>query len=690
MTIRLLSALALSALVISAASCSSGSSGKQEGQTVATNIPDSTLDGLINAPDFPSELEWLNSDHKISLREFRGKLVLLDFWTFCCINCMHVIPDLKKLEAKYPNELVVIGVHSAKFANEKGTEAIRQAILRYEIHHPVINDHEFQVWQSYGARAWPTLVLINPNGKIIGGQSGEGAFELFDPIIAKAIPYFTAKGQLKPSPVSFALESHKTQSGILSFPGKVSADAKKKRLVISDSNHNRILVTDLTGVVIETIGSGEVGTADGSFATAQFNHPQGAFVNGDTLYIADTENHLIRVADLNAKTVTTVLGTGSQARDYNQPGTGRSLALNSPWDLLAHDGKLYIAMAGAHQIWVADIKSWEARPWAGSAREDIHDGPLAEASLAQPSGLSTDGKKLYWADSETSSIRRANLSDTATVETIVGAGLFEFGNIDGATQTARFQHPLGVLYHDGKLFVADTYNSTIRTIDQANRTVATLAGTGRGGYADGDFKMAQFFEPGAVAVVDNILYVADVNNHKIRTINLATNKVGTLDVRQSGVHTTAISVVSSTSKVKASADPTTPPKFTGRIVKVGKQTIDAGSGTISVIVDPPHGYHLTDQAPSYLSWYSGDAKVVSFPRSFGSYDPGTINFPFDLAVKTTPGQSLLTMDVVAYFCENKSTVCMFDKFRIEVPIEVVDGGPQKIQVSTEIEAPDER
>lgn len=653
-----------------------------------TVISDSTLNGLINAPDFPAGLEWLNTDRPISLRDFRGKLVLLDFWTFCCINCMHVIPDLKKLEAKYPNELVVIGVHSAKFANEKGTEAIRQAILRYEIHHPVINDRDFQVWQSYGARAWPTLVLINPNGKIIGGQSGEGAFDLFDPIISRAIPYFAARGELKPGPLALALESRKNQTGVLAFPGKVSADRKKRRLLITDSNHNRILITDQTGVIVETIGSGQAGKADGSFAEAQFDHPQGTFLDGDKLYIADTENHLIRVADLAARQVTTILGTGKQARGHNQSGVGTSVELNSPWDVLVHDGQLYIAMAGAHQLWVADLKTFEARPWAGSAREDILDGPLAEASLAQPSGLTTDGKIIYWADSETSSIRRAMLSDTASVQTLVGAGLFEFGDIDGAAHLARLQHPLGLLLHDGKLYVADTYNSKIKILDPTARTVISFAGTGKGGYADGDLKTAQFFEPGGLAAMDNMLYVADVNNHRIRTIDLKSGKVGTLDARDS--QSSAKPVVSPNPADKSSNVTAVPPQFSGRVLRLAKKKIGPGSANIVISVDPPRGHHLTDQAPSFLSWYSDAPKVASFPRSFESYDPGTIHFPFDLAVKTAAGQSNLVFDVVAYYCEHKSKLCMFDKFRIELPIEVTADGPKKITVSTEIESLDEK
>ncbi len=251
-------------------------------------IDNKRLEGLVHAPDFPADMEWLNTDRPFSLQDFRGKIVLLDFWTFCCINCIHVIPDLKKLEAKYPNELVVIGVHSAKFTNEKGTESIRQAILRYEIKHPVVNDKDFEIWQSYDVHSWPTLVLINPNGRIIGVQSGEDIFELFDGILQQAIPYFERKGQLKRSPLKLELEENKKPNSLLSFPGKISADAKTNRLFISDSNHNRIIITDEKGGIQDVIGNGSIGGEDGSFDSASLNHPQGTFAEGDKLYIADT------------------------------------------------------------------------------------------------------------------------------------------------------------------------------------------------------------------------------------------------------------------------------------------------------------------------------------------------------------------------------------------------------------------
>ena len=148
-------------LFLSASACTSERADRTK-MNAHTVRHDPILDGQIYAPEFPKGLDWLNSDSALQISDFKGKFILLDFWTFCCINCMHVIPELKALEHKYADELVVIGVHSAKFTNEQGTANIRQAILRYGISHPVVNDKDFRIWDEYAVRAWPTLILINP------------------------------------------------------------------------------------------------------------------------------------------------------------------------------------------------------------------------------------------------------------------------------------------------------------------------------------------------------------------------------------------------------------------------------------------------------------------------------------------------------------------------------------------------
>ena len=259
--------------------------------------------GNITAPDFPAGAEWLNTDKPISIKDLKGKLVLIDFWTFCCINCIHIIPDLHKLEEKYKNELVVVGVHSAKFLTERGTENIRQAILRYGIEHPVINDKDFEVWNQYTASAWPTLVLVDPRGKVIGMTTGEGVLKTFDPIISSAIQEYDNIGNvLNREPIKLALEKDKAPKSLLSFPGKIAADKQNKRLYITDSNSNRVLILKLNESgdaveVLDVIGTGKQGAADGGYGDAEFFHPQGIVFDKDKLYIADTENHLIREID---------------------------------------------------------------------------------------------------------------------------------------------------------------------------------------------------------------------------------------------------------------------------------------------------------------------------------------------------------------------------------------------------------
>lgn len=458
--------------------------------------------------DFPAGAQWLNTSKPVSMKDLEGKFVLIDFWTYCCINCIHILPELKKLERAFPNDLVVIGVHSAKFEKEKGTKNIEEAILRYEIEHPVVNDPEHEIWNMLGARSWPTIALFDPQGRFLGKVNGEIQSQPFEELLKKALPYYHEKGFSNAKPLKFDLLKDQQNPSPLRFPGKVLADEKSSRLFIADSNHNRVVISSLDGKLIDTIGTGAIGHSDGGYAEATFNKPQGMALAGETLYVADTENHMIRRIDLGAKTVTTIVGTGEQGRnawpgapdDFHGFGapppdryistTPRQFAISSPWALWIHEGNLYIAMAGPHQIWKMPLDESEIGPFAGNGREDIVDGPLlppapyAEgySSFAQPSGLASDGEWLYVADSEGSSIRAVPFDATKDVKTIVGTShlefgrLFEFGHRDGQGEDVLMQHCLGVAYHDGKLYVADTYNDAIKEIDISKRTSKTIAG----------------------------------------------------------------------------------------------------------------------------------------------------------------------------------------------------------------------
>jgi DNA-binding beta-propeller fold protein YncE len=375
----------------------------------------------IAAPSLDGATEWLNVASPIALSQLRGKVVLLDFWTYGCINCMHILRDLKTLEERFADELVVIGVHSPKFTNERSAENLKRILIRY--------------------------------------------------------------------------------------------------LFIADSNHNRIVVTSLDGHLIETVGSGFQGDGDGIFTQARFYRPQGLALDpstslgaGDLLYVADTENHQVRVIDFQARAVHTI-------------GVPR---LNSPWDLALRTGVLIVAMAGAHQIWVIDLLHDQAYPYAGSGEEERRDGAVGQAAFAQPSGLAIDGQTLFVADAESNTVRSVALPPANVVTTLAGGNLFDFGDQDGTGDRARLQHPLGVSLHDGRVLIADTYNHKIKMLDPASGKVTTIAGTGLPGHVDGPASRAQFYEPGGLSVAGHIVYVADTNNHAIRTIDLQSATVSTL------------------------------------------------------------------------------------------------------------------------------------------------------------------
>ena len=387
---------------------------------------------------------------------------------------MHVFPQLRKLEEKYPNELVVVGVHSAKFSAEKDYENVRKAVLRYEIEHPVVNDKDFQVWQQYGARAWPTLMFIDPEGKLLGKHEGEFAVSDLDSLLSKMISEYDDNQLVNRTPITLNLEKDKEWERALSFPGKVLADEAADRLFIADSNHHRIVVTNLRGKLISVIGSGVRGLRDGGYDVAEFYDPQGMAIRDDTLYVADTKNHAIREVDLTNQSVKTIAGTGEQARMFHRGGNARFVQLNSPWDVVVDGQNLYIAMAGFHQLWRYDLLTMEANPYAGNGREKITDGVLFRAELAQPSGIVSDGSKLYFTDSETSAVRSADINGKGLVETIVGLHLFEFGDVDGTGDEVRLQHPIGIELHDGVLYIADTYNNKIKRINPATRGASSV------------------------------------------------------------------------------------------------------------------------------------------------------------------------------------------------------------------------
>jgi hypothetical protein len=445
-----------------------------------------------------------------------------------------VIPQLRKLERKYVGKLVVVGVHSAKFSGEQDTAALRQAVMRLAVGHPVVNDRDFRVWQEYAVRAWPTLMFVDPRGKVIGRHEGEFQLEAMDQAIAEMVGEFEQDGSLDPRPISFTSELEREPDRPLFFPGKLLADPLADRLFVADTGHHRVLeVTLADGRVRRVFGSGQEGFADGSSSSAQFRGPQGLALAGDVLYVADTENHAIRRVDLTSGRVETAAGTGEQALRFQEGGAAREVPLSSPWDLVTYGDRLYVAMAGFHQIWELNLTRRTVFPWAGTGGEDLLDGPRRAALFAQPSGLAIDPSagKLYVADSEASAVRAVDLGADGQVRTIVGQGLFDFGDQDGVGAAVRLQHPLGLALQDRLLYLADTYNHRIKRLDPHQATIASFFGSGAPGFEDGPAKQARFSEPAGITAARDCLYVADTNNHALRRCDLASGQVSTLQVR---------------------------------------------------------------------------------------------------------------------------------------------------------------
>ncbi len=449
------------------------------------------------APDLDGGA-WLNTSRPLSSweRDLKGQVVLLDFWTSCCINCMHVLPDLARLEKEFQEEpFQVIGVHSAKFEAENQARNVRQAIRRYGIRHPVVVDEGMRIWRAYGVRAWPTLVLVGPTGRPLRMVSGEGNFEHLRREIRAALDRGRGAGTLAEAPLE--LDRDQARPSLLHYPGKLLASAG--RLYVADSSAGRILAVDSESGRIDRIFE-----ADGP----PFDHPQGLALLEGALYVADTGNHLIRKVDLQSGKVTTVAGTGRQARPLPRRGPALLRDLNSPWALVADGGLLHIAMAGSHQLWSFDPARSELIHLAGSGREDLQDGPATRAALAQSSGLALIDRRLYFVDSESSSLRWLDL-DEKEVHTVFGTGLFDFGDHDGEREEVLLQHPLGLAAWGKKLVLADTFNGKIKIADPEAREIQTMALHDAKGAPMGTW------EPGGLSVDGDTLYIADTNHHRI-------------------------------------------------------------------------------------------------------------------------------------------------------------------------------
>ncbi len=470
--------------------------------------------GHPRAPDLDRVGTWLGTDRPLLLRgALKGRVVLLDFWTSGCVNCLHALPVLRAVEERFRGQpFQVVGIHSGKFDAEKEVPAVAEAMARHGIEHPVGTDSDFVLWEQYAIHGWPTSVLVDARGYAVAWFRGEPELGQLTAWIQAALDDGRERGVLAQGPPEFQRPATR-DTGPLAFPGKVLALAGGG-LAVADSAHHRVLVLDGTGRLVRSIGWGLEGFADGAADTAAFRYPQGLAERAGMLYVADTGNHAVRRVDLATGRVETVAGTGQKAEGPVRPAAdARTAALRSPWDVVFVGDTLWIAMAGAHQLWRLDLPTGALSPGAGSGREGLDDGPLADATFAQPSGLATDGHVLYVADSEVSALRRVD-PGAGTVKTLAGEGLFEFGLKDGALGKARFQHPLGLALVGPVLWVADTFNGAVRRVSLGDGQVSTVA-RGLG-------------QPGGLTFSAGRLVVADTDHHRLVAVDPATGALSPL------------------------------------------------------------------------------------------------------------------------------------------------------------------
>jgi DNA-binding beta-propeller fold protein YncE len=487
------------------------------------------------------------------------------------------------------------------------------------------------------------------------------------------IKTFDKEGKIDRTPLNFTTESDKVAQSLLYFPGKVLADGPHNRLFISDTDHNRIVIATLNGEVKAVAGNGKAALKDGSYTVASFNQPQGLTRIGDKLYVSDTGNNAIRVIDLSKQTVKTLAGNGQQARRFNVSGYGKKVKLNSPWDITHVHDTLYVAMAGSHQVWKINPHTGFAEPFAGSGREGLQEGRRRNIPMAQPSGITTDGTYLYVAEPEASAVQRIGLGKDKQVKTIVGKGLFVFGDKDGSRRNARLQHDLVIAYWNGKLLVADTYNNKIKEINPKTGRTSTFLGSGKGGYKDGTGKKAAFDEPGGLSVAKNWLYIADTDNHLIRKVNLKTRKVATLQL-------------TNLSKLKVPQKSNHPQ----RMVALPPQPIASDAHQVSFTLTISDPYHFNRQAPNQF--------ILSFSKpaaAFGGEEQDTLaltktnHFPLTASVDLNGKQpQALYADVYAYFCRNgQEALCRYTSYRYKIPLKYSENGKEVIKINQQLQIP---
>ncbi|MCW8377185.1 thioredoxin-like domain-containing protein [Streptomyces justiciae] len=600
----------------------------------------------VRAPELIGKGGWLNTGEKqYSLADLRGRIVILDFWTFCCINCLHVLDELRELEEKHRDTVVVIGVHSPKFVHEAEHGAVVDAVERYGVGHPVLDDPELATWKQYAVRAWPTLVVIDPEGYVVAQHAGEGHVHAIERLVTELEAEHEAKGTLRRGDGPYV--APEPEPTVLRFPGKALVLPSGNFLVSDTTRHQLVELAADGESVVRRIGSGRRGFEDGSADAVSFNEPQGlALLPDGSVVVADTVNHALRRLDLATGAVTTLAGTGRQWMQADATsGPARDVNLSSPWDVAHWNGKVWIAMAGVHQLWTYDPEEGTVSVAAGTTNEGLVDGPAEEAWFAQPSGLAATPERLWLADSETSALRWVGLD--GTIHTAVGTGLFDFGHRDGAAEQALFQHPLGVTaLPDGSVAVSDTYNHALRRFDPATGEVTTLA--------------TDLREPSDAVLVGEDIVVVESARHRLTRLRLPEE---------------AVKVASVAHRTQRAATEVAP-----------------GELRLDVVFQAPAGQKLdTRYGPSTRLLVSSTPPELLLD---GEGEGAGTDLSRTLRLDPAVGEGVLHVSAMAASCdddpENEYPACHVHQQDWGVPVRLVEGGADRLPLVLAGMDPDQR
>jgi len=594
-----------------------------------------------------SDGKWLNSTRKIEISDLKDRAILLHFWNRSCISCVEALPDIKKLENELGSKITVIGVYSSKFENEKDLSVIRNAVLKHDITSLVLTDTDLKLWKKFKVNAWPTFILINPNGREYERHEGINSVKKLVKDAKSMVNKY--RYQINREPLPLLPEKYNQIGNILSFPSKleytsnfIDGSRATSAIFIANSGQNNIVATSLIGGILFKIGSGKEGLADGNFEEAAFNAPQGILFDDQKLYIADTGNHALRVADFKTRKVTTLTAGGKKGGIISATTDAVETNLSSPTDIEFFPSKdvIVISNSGSNQILSFNLKTNKISVLAGNGESGKTDGKYPNNSLAQTSDMVVLKNKLYFLDAITSALRV--LDEAGNVRTLASSGL---------------QHPLALTADDSGIYIADSFNNRIRKYGVSTQKLTDLVG---GEIGDAVGSKTRFNSPEGIISIMNSFYISDANNNRVLVVN------------RSKLHSELLDVI----------PPLKLPRegfleYLPNLKKSEPASVKADE-KITLKIDLNKGWKINEDGPSFINLLEIiDEDKANLLASFDWYfvKQKEMKLP-----KLSAGKDYLLQGVI-YYCEDKSNaLCYVKSYEQKVSV----GDDKSVQIDIKL------